>query len=41
MTTIFMAFLADLSVLALLNFELTRRVKLAGESAAKALLVGC
>ncbi|MEH2291531.1 ABC transporter permease subunit [Nostoc sp.] len=37
-TTIFMALLADLSVLALLNFQLTRQVKLAGESATKALL---
>lgn len=39
-TTIFMAFLAELSVLALLNFQLVRRVRLAGESATKALLVG-
>ncbi|MBN3869393.1 ABC transporter permease subunit [Nostoc sp. JL33] len=39
-TTIFMALLADLSVLALLNFHLTRRVRLAGESATKALLAG-
>ncbi|MHC5598492.1 MAG: ABC transporter permease subunit [Nostoc sp.] len=39
-TTIFMAFLAELSVLALLNFQLARRVRLAGESATKALLVG-
>ncbi|MHC5933731.1 ABC transporter permease subunit [Nostoc sp.] len=37
-TTIFMAFLAELSVLALLNFQLTKRVRLAGESATKALL---
>ncbi len=37
-TTVFMALLADLSVLALLNFQLTRQVKLAGESATKALL---
>jgi len=36
--TIFMALLADLSVLALLNFQLTRQVRLAGESATKALL---
>ena len=39
-TTIFMALLAELSVLALLNFQLTRQVRLAGESATKALLVG-
>ncbi|MEH2291896.1 ABC transporter permease subunit [Nostoc sp.] len=39
-TTIFMAVLAELSVLALLNFHLTRRVRLAGESATKALLAG-
>jgi hypothetical protein len=39
-TTIFMAFLAELTVLALLNFQLARRVRLAGESATKALLVG-
>ncbi|MEH2420869.1 MAG: ABC transporter permease subunit [Nostoc sp.] len=39
-TTVFMALLADLSVLALLNFQLTRQVKLAGESATKALLAG-
>lgn len=38
--TIFMALLADLSVLALLNFQLTRQVRLAGESATKALLAG-
>ncbi|MDZ8222026.1 ABC transporter permease subunit [Nostoc sp. ChiVER01] len=37
-TTIFMAFLAELSVLALLNFQLTKQVRLAGESATKALL---
>jgi ABC-2 family transporter protein len=37
-TTIFMAFLGELSVLVLLNFQLTKRVKLAGESATKALL---
>ena len=37
-TTVFMALLADLSVLALLNFQLTRQVRLAGESATKALL---
>ncbi|MEH2116791.1 ABC transporter permease subunit [Nostoc sp.] len=39
-TTVFMALLADLSVLALLNFQLTRQVRLAGESATKALLAG-
>ncbi len=39
-TTILMAFLAQLSVLALLNFQLTKQVKLAGESATKALLAG-
>jgi len=39
-TTIFMALLAEFSVLALLNFQLTRQVKLAGESATKALLIG-
>ncbi|MEH2241732.1 ABC transporter permease subunit [Nostoc sp.] len=39
-TTVFMALLADLSVLALLNFQLARQVKLAGESATKALLAG-
>ncbi|MEH2281640.1 MAG: ABC transporter permease subunit [Nostoc sp.] len=39
-TTIFMALLAELSVLALLNFQLTKRVRLAGESATKALLAG-
>ncbi|MEH2192498.1 MAG: ABC transporter permease subunit [Nostoc sp.] len=38
--TIFMAFLAQLSVLALLNFQLTKQVRLAGESATKALLAG-
>ncbi|MBG1267661.1 ABC transporter permease subunit [Nostoc sp. WHI] len=38
--TVFMALLADLSVLALLNFQLTRQVRLAGESATKALLAG-
>ncbi|WYL94762.1 MAG: ABC transporter permease subunit [Gloeotrichia echinulata IR180] len=37
-TTIFMALLADFTVLALLNFQLTRQIKLAGESATKALL---
>jgi hypothetical protein len=39
-TTIFMAFITQLSVLALLNFQLTRQVRLAGESATKALLAG-
>jgi hypothetical protein len=39
-TTIFMACLAQLSVLALLNFQLTKQVRLAGESATKALLAG-
>ncbi|MEH2162138.1 MAG: ABC transporter permease [Nostoc sp.] len=39
-TTIFMALLAQLSVLTLLNFQLTRQVRLAGESATKALLSG-
>ncbi|MGF1933794.1 MAG: ABC transporter permease subunit [Nostoc sp. ChiQUE02] len=39
-TTIFMSLLAELSVLALLNFQLTRQVRLAGESATKALLAG-
>ncbi|MFN6518467.1 MAG: ABC transporter permease [Nostoc sp. CreGUA01] len=39
-TTILMAFLAQLSVLGLLNFHLTKQVKLAGESATKALLAG-
>jgi ABC-type Na+ efflux pump permease subunit len=37
-TTIFMALLTEFSILALLNFQLTKRVKLAGESATKALL---
>ncbi|MBN3927762.1 ABC transporter permease subunit [Nostoc sp. NMS4] len=39
-TTIFMALLADLSVLVLLNFQLRKRVRLVGESATKALLAG-
>ncbi|MBG1258668.1 ABC transporter permease subunit [Nostoc commune] len=39
-TTIFMALLAQLSVLALLNFQLIKQVRLAGESATKALLAG-
>ncbi|WP_041233104.1 hypothetical protein [Cylindrospermum stagnale] len=38
--TIFKAFLAELTVLTLLNFRLIRQVKLAGESATKALLAG-
>jgi hypothetical protein len=38
--TIFMALLGQLSILALLTFQLTRQVKLAGESATKALLAG-
>jgi hypothetical protein len=39
-TTIFLALLAHLSVIILLNFQLTKQVKLAGESATKALLAG-
>ncbi|MBD2446152.1 ABC transporter permease subunit [Nostoc sp. FACHB-152] len=39
-TTVFMAFLAELTVLGLLNLHLTNQVKLAGESATKALLAG-
>jgi hypothetical protein len=39
-TTIFMAFLAQLSILGLLTFQLTRQAKLAGESATQALLAG-
>ncbi|WP_445636768.1 ABC transporter permease [Nostoc sp. DSM 114161] len=39
-TTIFMAFLAQVSVLALLNLQLRKQVRLAGESATKALLAG-
>ncbi|MEH2066761.1 MAG: ABC transporter permease subunit [Nostoc sp.] len=39
-TTIFMAFIAQLSILALFNFQLTKQVRLAGESATKALLAG-
>ncbi|RCJ24502.1 hypothetical protein A6S26_18185 [Nostoc sp. ATCC 43529] len=39
-TTIFMAFLAQVSILGLLNFQLTKQVRLAGESATKALLAG-
>ena len=37
-TTIFMALLAELTVVALLNFQLNRQVKVVGESATKALL---
>ena len=37
-TTIFMVFLGHLSVLGLLTYQLTRQVRLAGESATKALL---
>ncbi|NMG09280.1 ABC transporter permease subunit [Brasilonema sp. UFV-L1] len=37
-TTIFMALLAQLSILALLNFQLIRQARLVGESATKALL---
>nr|WP_322712772.1 ABC transporter permease subunit [Nostoc sp. ChiSLP03a]MDZ8213966.1 ABC transporter permease subunit [Nostoc sp. ChiSLP03a] len=37
-TTIFMAFLAELTFLGWLNLQLTRQVRLAGESATKALL---
>jgi hypothetical protein len=39
-TTIFMALLGDFSAIILLNFQLTRQVKLAGESSTKALLAG-
>ncbi|MBW4673222.1 MAG: ABC transporter permease [Desmonostoc geniculatum HA4340-LM1] len=39
-TTILMSFLAQLSVLAFLNFQLRKQVRLAGESATKALLAG-
>ncbi|WP_017655568.1 ABC transporter permease subunit [Fortiea contorta] len=39
-TTIFMAILAEFTVIALLNFQLTKQVKLAGESSTKALLSG-
>jgi hypothetical protein len=38
--TIFMGFLAELTVLGLLNLHLTKQVNLAGESATKALLAG-
>ena len=37
-TTIFLALLAELTVVALLNFQLNRQVKVLGESATKALL---
>ncbi|OYD96305.1 ABC transporter permease [Nostoc sp. 'Peltigera membranacea cyanobiont' 210A] len=37
-TTVFMAFLAELTFLGWLNLQLTRQVRLAGESATKALL---
>ncbi|MEA5619226.1 ABC transporter permease subunit [Cronbergia sp. UHCC 0137] len=37
-TTIFIAFLAEFTVLALLNIQLTKQVKILGESATKALL---
>ncbi|WP_026082288.1 ABC transporter permease subunit [Mastigocladopsis repens] len=40
MTTIFMTFVGELSIIALLTFQLTRQVKLVGESATKALLAG-
>jgi hypothetical protein len=40
MTTILIAFLSQLGVLAVLNFQLTRKVKILGESATKALLAG-
>jgi hypothetical protein len=39
-TTIFMALLAELTVVALLNFQLNRQVRVLGESATKALLAG-
>jgi hypothetical protein len=38
--TVFMSLLAELTVLALLNFKLNQQIKLAGESATKALLAG-
>ncbi|MEA5579624.1 ABC transporter permease subunit [Anabaena sp. UHCC 0451] len=40
MTTIFMALLADLTVVALLNFQFNKQVRVLGESATKALLAG-
>ncbi|OCQ99032.1 hypothetical protein BCD64_23635 [Nostoc sp. MBR 210] len=39
-TTVFLSLLAEFTVLALLNVHLTNQVKLAGESATKALLAG-
>ena len=39
-TTIFMALLADFTVVALLNFQLNRQVRVLGESATKVLLAG-
>jgi hypothetical protein len=39
-TTIFMALLAEFTVVALLNFQLNRQVRVLGESATKALLAG-
>jgi hypothetical protein len=39
-TTIFMALLADFTVVALLNFQLNRKIGILGESATKALLAG-
>jgi hypothetical protein len=39
-TTIFMALLADFTVVALLNFQLNRKIGILGESAIKALLAG-
>ncbi|MFM2063155.1 MAG: hypothetical protein RLZZ507_2825 [Cyanobacteriota bacterium] len=40
MTTIFMALLADLTLVALLNFQFNKQVRVLGESATKALLAG-
>ncbi|AFY36064.1 ABC transporter permease subunit [Calothrix sp. PCC 7507] len=39
-TIIFMALIVEFSAIALLNFQLTRQVRLAGESSTKALLAG-
>ncbi len=39
-TTIFLGFLAQLSILGLLTFQLTRQLQKAGESASTALFVG-
>jgi hypothetical protein len=39
-TTTFLAFLGELSVLALINLRFTRQLQQAGESATKALLAG-